>query len=332
MPAKRKDHALTAAQRMDAREALTILEGTELSLSAAARLATGKVSTLRPRTIQEAIDGLLKASIKKGLRSGTIEYYELTLGKFARAFDGDRLLDDVTRPQLRDWLEALPGSAQTAASALRCVRRLYTFALQQEPAWAALDPTKALKLDAPRRDRDIKFLTPLETFEIMEAARATHYAAALALMLFAGIRSEEIAGKGKQHLTWENIDFEAGIIRIPAAAAKTRTARTIENAPVNLWKWLEYCRHEGGPILPCRSRQAIQFAGDQIKRPWPKNAPRHSFATYHVALKSDLSLTALILGHEGGLSILHRHYRGLATRQAAIDYFGVYPEAPDILD
>lgn len=40
----------------------------------------------------------------------------------------------------------------------------------------------------------------------------------------------------------------------------------------------------------------------------PHNAMRHSFATYHVALKRDFHDTSLIMSHRG-TSILFKHYR-----------------------
>lgn len=200
----------------------------------------------------------------------------------------------------------------------------------------SLPAAARLVVEDPKLNRILKahkhdLLTPYEAYEIMEAARDTPYAAALALMLFAGLHGNEIAGENKAPLTWEDIDFVGGRIRIPASISRTGNPRIIEKPSKNLWRWLEFCRRENNPILQCASRQARRFAAAQIERPWPKDALRNSFAAYHLALHDDSRATALSIGYESWLSTLDKRYRGLANRQMAIEYFDIYPEAPDIL-
>jgi hypothetical protein len=56
----------------------------------------------------------------------------------------------------------------------------------------------------------------------------------------------------------------------------------------------------------------------------PKNALRQSFVTYHVALHRDPGKTALIVSHRNQ-EILYQHYLGIATREAAAQYFKILP-------
>lgn len=183
-----------------------------------------------------------------------------------------------------------------------------------------------------RNTSEPNFLTTFEAYQIMETARATPYAAGLALMLFAGLPNDEISGSNTPPLTWNDIDFTAKQIRIPAAISKTRKLRIIDKISKNLWRWLEYCRQKNTPILPCSSRQAQRFAAAQLERPWPKNAFSNSFATYHLALNKDSHATALSLGFTGLPSTLDKRYLGQTKLQIALDYFDIYPEIPDIVE
>ena len=61
-----------------------------------------------------------------------------------------------------------------------------------------------------------------------------------------------------------------------------------------------------------------------VKKIPPKNAFRHSFASYHVAWKRDFQDTALIMSHKG-TDILFKHYRGNATKEEAEKYFNIFP-------
>jgi hypothetical protein len=56
----------------------------------------------------------------------------------------------------------------------------------------------------------------------------------------------------------------------------------------------------------------------------PKNALRHSFVTYHVALHRNPGKTALIVSHRDQ-DCLYRHYLGIATRREAEKYFEIFP-------
>ena len=56
-----------------------------------------------------------------------------------------------------------------------------------------------------------------------------------------------------------------------------------------------------------------------------KNVLRHSFATYHVALRGDANLTALLMSHKGSPETMHDHYRGVRTKKEAEQYFSIKP-------
>ena len=55
---------------------------------------------------------------------------------------------------------------------------------------------------------------------------------------------------------------------------------------------------------------------------WPRNALRHSYATYHLALHENAAKTAKELGHTDA-NMLYNHYRNLATRAEGGDWFQI---------
>ena len=149
---------------------------------------------------------------------------------------------------------------------------------------------------------------------------------AIALALFAGVRPEELAGRGKPRLTWAAVNVSERIVRIPGGIAKTGQPRVLEGLPDALWAWLGSPGKPGDPISPGLSRE-IGRKGREILGldKWPQDASRHTFATYHVAAFNDPGLTSILLGHEGNPSLLHRHYRGITTQAEAISFWALRP-------
>lgn len=62
---------------------------------------------------------------------------------------------------------------------------------------------------------------------------------------------------------------------------------------------------------------------DATKIPSRRNGLRHAFVTYHFAMYSNENLTAAEAGNSP--QIIHQHYKGLATRKEAVQWFAVKP-------
>jgi integrase len=319
---ERSDFALSAAQRIDARAALRLLEGTGLSLEEAARRAVAGRRAVKRITIEDAIDQFVRSRLTNGKRAATVDWYESKLKLFGKKF-GARHFDDVDRGALREWIEAVPLGVGTRAGIARAVRALWRWGMLHEPPLVALDVTLGLRTTAPGNRGEAGFLTVPEASAVLKAAG--EYRSALAMLLFAGVRPEELAGQNKPRLLWRQVRLAEKMIRIPAEIAKTGRPRIIEGIPEALWAWLEP-KDDGEAISPGRSRQAIEKAQAAIERDdWPHDATRHTFATYALASTGDAGKVATWLGHEGNPTMLHRHYRGLATKTEADKYWALRP-------
>lgn len=310
----RANYRLTPEQKADARAALLILDGTGISLEEAARKAVSGKRGLRRVTFEQAVDAFVRSRILDGRRRATVTWYEERLRPLTDIL-GEKQIDTIGRAELIDTLADLLPTKPARAATSRACRALWRWAVAEEPPLVGADVTIGLKTSSPSRGGGAPVVLSVEQCEAMLAA-AGNYRSALALMLFAGVRPDEVCGPEKLWLRWEHINTAEQLVRVPAEIAKTGRARVIENLPPALWRWLE-----PGPlrddIAPARSREVVRraarAAGFGPRKPWPQDCLRHTFASYALALTRNPGQVALWLGHEGNPRMLHNHYRGVAT-------------------
>lgn len=327
----RKNARLTDAQLTDAREALALLEGTGLTLAATVRVALrldDRPQASRGVLIAEAIERFCAESMRRNRREKTVTGYRQQLEQWERDHL-DATLESITRPALRAYLLALKLKPASIAVRWRCIRALYRWARRQEPPLCPTDPTDGLQLDLPHRDHELTVLPVADCAAILKNL-APHWKPAAALALFAGIRPQELAGFGKDRLSWESIDMAGKIIRVPASVAKTRRERIIEGLPPTVWAWLAMVPElkRKGSVCPMTHQGfigAIKTACNRVGD-WPQDGTRHAFASYAVALTSDPGKVSLWLGHQGRPELLLTRYRALATKAQAEAFFGLLPE------
>jgi integrase len=324
----RRDRRLGLAEVADAREALGLLEGSNLTLAECVRIALRIEGSgeYRRVTLERAIDDFLtdcRGRVKRGaLRARTVDFYSDHLWAFEEGFSG-KDLDGLQRRELQQYFDQGAGAAK-----YRSIRALFNWALRQDPQLLRTNPLTGVRLPSVVREEEVAFLSVEEAAALLAADPP--YRWVFALCLFAGIRPEEIASSEKRGLHWEHINRAEKLIRIPADIAKGSRrgsmARLIDQAPDNLWTWLTDAPAEG-PVFPHLPRQitywARKLAGYTGARKWPYDGLRRSFATYHTACFNDVGKTSLIMGHRGDPSMLHRHYRGLATRAQGEAYFAL---------
>jgi len=330
----RSNARLTEDQLADARAALTLAEGSGLTLAAAMRIALridDQPRAAKGVLIAEAIDRFCLESMRRKRREKTVTGYRQQLDQF-EANHADATLDSITRPDLRKYLLGLKLAPASIAVRWRCVRALYRWSRRQEPPLCATDPTSGLSLDLPHSEHELTVLPVADCKAIMQGL-LPRWRPAAALALFAGIRPQELSGFGKARLAWESIDMAGKIIRVPASVAKTRRERIIEGLPSTVWDWLATTPEAArlGPVCPGTHQGfigAVKTAckrGLGTKRKWPQDGTRHAFASYAVALNSDPGKVSLWLGHQGKPELLLTKYRALATEAQAKAFFAVLP-------
>lgn len=317
--------SLTPSQRNDARAALALLAPIGITLEQAARIALGKRAPKPTITVAKVCDEFLRSRLTEGCRPATYDWYEERLNALVAHF-GDRVIDGIGRGEFREWLSHSSDSVSARAGTARAARALWRYAAQHDPSYVNEVITDGLTFQAPSATADgsKKFLQVENCESILNGVLAEHRNA-VALMLFAGIRPEEIAGERKEWLLWEHVNCDEKIIRIPSEISKTGQTRVIENLPETIWAWLKPAG-KNVTVSPHSSRTVINHAKSASKLyRWKQDGLRHSFATYAVALTNNPGQVAMWLGHNGNPTMLYRHYRGLTTKAEAEKFFALRP-------
>ena len=195
---------------------------------------------------------------------------------------------------------------------------------------------------AAEKSEEIKFKKPPVEIYSAEQAEAMltlcdkNLVPFLAIGLFAGIRSAELA-----RLKWENIDWVGGNIRLDREITKTNQSRLAPLMP-NLAEWLAPYKGMTGNILATtKSRYPTTLISPwlasqenpSLPAKWIDNGMRHSFASYHLAYTQNAAQTALACGHSVG--ILLGTYKTITVNgeslntEVARKYFEIRPRLVD---
>lgn len=258
---------------------------------------------------------------------------------------GNRFVRDFTTDELADHLFGLPYSGVTLKN--RRTYMLGAFGWWEQQGWVNQNPVQ--KVETPQvQDKEPGILTVAETRQLFWANEKVdpEICGLLALGAFAGMRSSAIS-----RIDYKEIDFKQRGILTPAEKTKKKRRQWIEDLPDNLWEWLKITPPQAFEMthrqMLHRRSMALKRAGllieaDDIARENtkrdrrgmkavelnpkcpPKNALRHSFVTYHVALHRNPGKTALIISHRDQ-DCLYRHYLGIANQKDARWYFEIQP-------
>ena len=243
------------------------------------------------------------------------------LRHFAGTFPGTRVSDLA-----KEHLNAYFGAQKDNGSKNRNDRRA---ALKMFLTWAARQDYlpgnhRLFEADGMARELveagDTDFFRPAELQKLLDNADAD-LRPVIAIAGLAGLRGEEI-----MRLEWADVWRAAGHIEVSARNAKTRQRRLVEICPA-LAAWLEPCRKHSGKVFPpgvhVYQRGFLKLR-KSLKIPDRNNGLRHGFCTYHFALHQNENATAAQAGNSPAM--IHSHYKGLATKADAENWFAVKPE------
>jgi integrase len=269
--------------------------------------------------IDVAIDEFLEVRENEGKARAHIKDLHTKVRAFARVH-GQRLVSEISTRDVDAQLAGLVCAAQTKLNYRRGLHNFFNFCLQR-------GYTRTNPVSASARPKVISkapgILTPEQT-RAMLGECSSAILPAVAIAAFAGLRASEIA-----RLTWDKVNVERGRIEVSALHSKTGRRRLVTVSP-NLKAWLNQGANlrlnHSGPVRPAANTYERLFS-EALKRakidPWPRNALRHSCASYLLAETQNAALTAFQLGHSE--SVLNQHYRELVTPEAAHEYFSIMP-------
>lgn len=247
-------------------------------------------------------------------RAGRSDNYVGLLVKQLRAFAADgrgaKLAAVITPGDVESFAYGQMWKPKTVKNQLLTLRTLFAYAVLRNQCFT----NPALAVDLPTLENEPPGIhTPDEVRKVLDAARGTDLNAmrCIAIRYFAGLRTSEAVALDEKEIGEK-------FIEVTAAKAKTRRRRLVEIQPV-LRAWLDL----GGvlPLMQVNNRlRAVTLAAGV---PWPKNACRHSFVSYHLAKFQSASKTALEAGHTE--QMLFQHYRELVRPETAEVYWNIFP-------
>lgn len=274
--------------------------------------------SLKPYTCEHVTDLLIDHMHKMQLSKVHIDGTRSNLKRFNAEY-GDRMARDITAEIIQDYLDHLGRAPTTVKNARLALSGLFSHAIKVKAA--DKHPVAAVEL-AKTKNKKPGILKPEELAAYLAAA-SDRVVPAIALSFFAGIRRAEI-----ERLDWANIDFDEGDIYIPEDVAKAEKER-----------WVDMCDTLKAWLLPHRLNKGAVVQSPQIHRTdmvkarklagikWPKNAGRHSFATYHLGKHMHAGETAFQLGHPNP-TMLEKHYRSTvrSVKKLADAYWNILPD------
>jgi integrase/recombinase XerD len=256
---------------------------------------------------------LVELRTGRRLSPNTLEAYGFDLRRFSTFLSGGSVsLEKFRRGDLLDYLSSLRGlSSRSVARQVSSVRSFFKFLVRE----GVLPANPVSEVRAPSIGRPLpKYLTVTEVESLLAAPdRATPEGmrdrAMLMLMYAAGLRASEVVT-----LRMENVDANAGFLRVLGKGGKERVVPVAEAAVAALREYTEDWR----PMFPAKKATNALFLS-RLGRPvtrqtlwnriarWAREAGirtrisphtlRHSFAGHLLAGGADLRAVQTMLGH-----------------------------------
>jgi integrase/recombinase XerD len=267
-------------------------------------------------TVDALVDAfLLYLRTERRLADNTIEAYGFDLRRFtAWVLEAQAPLEVFARPHFLGFLSFLRDEGLSARSAARHVSSLKSF-FKYLVREGVLPASPVARVPGPKLGRPLpRYLTVTEVKSLLEAPDGTtpegvRDRAMMVLMYASGLRASEVVA-----LRLENVDMQAGFLRVLGKGGKERVVPVAEAALDALRAYLREARPRflrkrptnvlflsrlGRPItrqtLWIRIARWARAAG--IRQKISPHVLRHSFAGHLLAGGADLRAVQTMLGH-----------------------------------
>jgi integrase len=312
--------ALPERARVEAAECIKRLETVGATLTEAVEFF---IRHARPEAgagkVSDIIKEFLKEKASAGRRASYLRMQKSVLGNFAKEF-GSREIHTIGHSEINNWIMAHPWKLRTRKNYQTDLSNFFSFATRR--GYCASNPLVRLEKvtldDLPpgilKVEQVIKTLNVASSFD--EGVLLPY----VAIGLFAGLRADEF-----EKLDWNEVSLAHRTIEVKGAKAKSRQRRIVAMSD-NLHAWLRDHVKSEGAIAPRKGhghRWARLRALSGVD-PWPHNALRHSFGSYHVAFHQNAPKTSLEMGHDNP-NQLFQSYRELVRPSDAQKYWSISP-------
>jgi integrase len=269
---------------------------------------------------------------------------------------GEEDIDCIQQTDIEDWIFEFPVKPRTRGNYIQTMSTIFNligsnspplaagfFIYAEKRKWCRENPAKDISrpiLD----DKPPGILTPEQTAAILQTVldHMPEHVPGFAISLFAGLRVSELCD-----LDWSEVLLDRRMIEVKAAKAKTRRRRLV-NICDTLATWLAPYAEYQGPVFYREEGGKKEFLGSNrfgkdlrwlvgtdrestkehqplpaIVSPWPHNAIRHSFGSYHLGLTRDEYKTSSEMGNTP--AVVFKHYREIVFPDAVEKYWKIMP-------
>lgn len=261
------------------------------------------------RTVQEIGNEFLVSKA----RTGKSARYLLEIrNNLTHLFEGRmlRAVHTLTSEEIETWANAGNIAARTKRNRITDARIILEFARRR--GYIGSNPATALELP-PLDNKPVEIMPPAHVAAAMDAAQLhdPDIMRLLAVQFFGGLRCNEA-------MRICDAEIGARYVEVKAEKCKTRRRRLVTVTPP-LRAWLD----AGGALPVSNCWQRLVAVKRAAGVPFPANAARHSFCSYHYAHFGSAAQTAMQAGHSEAM--LFAHYRELVTPEAAADFWSIRP-------
>lgn len=278
----------------------------------------------RTVTFEKAVEEALAA--RRDRRTRTVYDFRYFTRRFMLRCKGlaKRRVRSITPRECAEYIEKAFGTPRQRQKARLILSGVFGTAVKR--GWCDANPVA--RVEAPRVvEKPVPILTPQEIEQITTTAETYQggsCAAAVGMMLYAGIRPHEVA-----RLTWAQVDLQERAIYILPQHSKTGGARRVtvhkplqrilrkrkgeDNELICPANWLHHwreLRHAAGWGSPAHR--------------WPQDALRHTFASYHLSHFRSYAELQLEIGHRDATLLRTRYVdqRAVVNAGAFWEYRG----------
>ena len=272
----------------------------------------------RTVTFEKAVEAALEA--RKDRRTRTVYDFRYFTRRFMKRCKGlaARRVRSITPQECAEYIEQAFDTPRQRQKARLILSGVFGTAVKR--GWCDANPVA--RVEAPRVvEQPVPILTPQEIERITTTAESYQggsCAAAVGMMLYAGIRPHEMA-----RLTWEQVDLRERAIYILPRHSKTGGARRVTIHKPLLRILRKHRQEDRELICPANWlhhwRELRRTAGwDSPAHRWHQDTLRHTFASYHLSHFRSFAELQLEIGHRDA-SLLRTRYvdqRGVRNARA----------------
>jgi integrase len=307
--------SIPEALRVEAIECRELLQPLGATLRDAAKYYAAHLKAVASsRKVREVVADLLATRAADGMSPRYLGDLRVRLGRFVLSF-GEDMIAGITASRIDEWLRGLGVGAVTRNTFRRRLAVLFNFAKRR--GYVSENPIADVER-AKERETEVAILSVGDLARLLECA-CSDMLPFWTIGAFAGLRRAEI-----ERLTWNEVDFDAGVIEVKASKAKTASRRLVTIQP-NLREWLAPYHTCTGRVCPRNLQRKINDDRERggLRAEWPQNALRHSFGSYHLAQFGDAAKLALEMGNSP--ATIFQHYRQLVKPKQAERYWKIAP-------